>query len=234
MDLEVDGAWARMRQHFEDIADPADAEVLETLEQDFRDRAQEMGAQAYLAWLEDHLSNAVRIGVRQVLPVDSLTPVLDRFYGEHVESLEAKPHLTHVPLYSLPAAVGKLGEDMESAEKDWVRAPEGMEGMRLGGPDLFVTHVAGRSMEPRIPNGSLNLSCPHPVGSRQVKIQLIQRFGVSDETARYTVKCYTSNKVLTGEHEWRHEQIRLEPLNPEFETWPQDFAVVAEWLSVIE
>ena len=31
--------------------------------------------------------------------------------------------------------------------------------------------------------------------------------------------------------------IRLEPLNPEFEAWevgPEDFAVVAEWLRVIE
>jgi hypothetical protein len=58
-----------------------------------------------------------------------------------------------------------------------------------------------------------------------------------DETARYTVKRYTSKKVSTGEDEWHHEQVRLEPLNPEFEPWdvePQDFAVVAEWLRVIE
>jgi hypothetical protein len=113
--------------------------------------------------------------------------------------------------------------------------------MRLG-PELFVAHVVGRSMEPRIPDGSLNLFRLHPVGSRQGKILLIQRFGVLDETARYTVKRYTSKKVSTGEGEgedaeWRHEQIRLEPLNPEFEPWdaePEDFAVVAEWLRVIE
>jgi hypothetical protein len=66
---------------------------------------------------------------------------------------------------------------------------------------------------------------------------LIQRFGVTDDTARYTVKKYTSRKVFSGEDEWRHERIRLEPLNPEYEAWdvePQDFAVVAEWLRVIE
>ena len=141
--------------------------------------------------------------------------------------------MTHVPLYTLRAAAGKLGEEMESVEEDWVRAPEGM---RLD-PSLFAAHVVGRSMEPRIPDGSLNLFRFHPVGSRQGKIVLVERFGAFDETARYTVKRYTSQKVQTGEEEWRHERIRLEPLNPEFEPWdaePQDFAVVAEWLRVIE
>jgi len=95
----------------------------------------------------------------------------------------------------------------------------------------------GRSMEPRIPDGSLNLFRLNPVGSRQGKILLIERFGVLDDTARYTVKKYTSRKVYRGEDEWQHEQIRLEPLNPEFEAWdvdPEGFAVVAEWLRVIE
>ena len=68
--------------------------------------------------------------------------------------------------------------------------------MRLR-PELFVAHVVGRSMEPRIPDGSLNLFRLHPAGSRQGKILLIQRFGVMDETARYTVKHYTSRKVAT-------------------------------------
>jgi hypothetical protein len=92
-------------------------------------------------------------------------------------------------------------------------------------------------MEPRIPDGSLNLFRLHPAGSRQNKILLIQRFGVTDETARYTVKKYTSRKTYSGEDEWHHERIRLEPLNPEYEAWdvePRDFAVVAEWLRVIE
>jgi hypothetical protein len=60
---------------------------------------------------------------------------------------------------------------------------------------------------------------------------------VVDQTARYTIKRYTSRKVAAGQDEWRHEQIRLEPLNPEFEAWdadPEGFAVVAEWLRVID
>jgi phage repressor protein C with HTH and peptisase S24 domain len=159
--------------------------------------------------------------------------VLDRLYQDHVEAVPVKPFRTHLPLYSFRAAAGGLSEEMESAVEDWVPAPEGMQ----LSPDLFVGHVAGRSMEPRIPDGSLNLFRLHPAGSRQGKILLIERFGVLDETARYTIKRYTSRKVYRSEDEWQHENVRLEPLNPEFEAWdvePEGFAVVAEWLRVIE
>jgi len=161
------------------------------------DRAAEMGAERYLLWLEDSLSNAVRVSERQTVAVDSFTRVLDQLYSKHVETVNVAPYVTHVPLFSLRAAAGQLGEDMPSAEEDWVRAPEGM---RLGA-DMFVAHVVGRSMEPRIPDGSLNLFRFRPVGSRQGKILLIQRLGTLDETARYTVKRYTSKKVETGEEE---------------------------------
>lgn len=233
LDTAGNRCWVRMRQHYEDLADPEDAEVLEALEEEMREHAREMGAERYLLWLEDSLSNSVRVSERQTIAVDSFTRVLDRLYSEHVETVTVQPYVTHVPLFSLRAAAGQLGEDMPAAEEDWVRAPEGM---RLG-PDLFVAHVVGRSMEPRIPDGSLNLFRFRPVGSRQGKILLIQRFGALDDTARYTVKRYTSTKVETGEDQWQHGQIRLEPLNPEFEAWdvePQDFAVVAEWLRVID
>jgi SOS-response transcriptional repressor LexA len=233
LDATGDRFWVRMRQNFENVADPEDAEVLEALEDDIRQRGAELGPTAYLALLEDSLSNAVCLSERHAVPVDSFTRVLDRLYAENVEAVEVKPYVTHLPLYSLRAAAGKLGEEMESVEEDWMRAPEGM---KLDSR-LFVAHVVGRSMEPRIPDGSLNLFRFHPAGSRQGKILLIEKFGVVDETARYTVKRYTSEKIATGEDEWRHQRIRLEPLNPEFEAWevgPQDFAVVAEWLRVIE
>ena len=233
MDPASDRLWVRLRPSYDQMADPEDGEVLEALEGEICARAAEMGAQAYLASLEDSLSNAVRISERHAVLVDSFTRVIDRLYAEHVEPLEVKPFVTHVPLYTLRAAAGRLGEEMESAEEDWIRGPAGM---RLD-ENLFAAHVVGRSMEPRIPDGSLNLFRFHPVGSRQGKILLVERFGAFEETARYTVKRYNSQKVQTAEDEWRHERIRLEPLNPEFEAWdaaPQDFAVVAEWLRVIE
>jgi phage repressor protein C with HTH and peptisase S24 domain len=233
IDPESGRGWVRMRERYADLAEPEDAEVLEAIEDDLRVRMDEMGAERLLESLEDSLSNVLRAGDRQSVAVDAFTRVLDRLFEEHVEKIEVQPFRTHVPLFGLRAAAGRLGEEMASEAEDWVRAPAGM---RLA-PDLFVAHVVGRSMEPRIPDGSLNLFRYNPVGSRQGKILLIQRFGAVDETARYTIKRYTSKKVESAEGEWRHERIRLEPLNPEFEAWdvdPEGFAVVAEWLRVIE
>jgi phage repressor protein C with HTH and peptisase S24 domain len=225
--------WLRIRRGYDGLAEPEDVEVLEAIEEDILAQASEMGAAAFLESLEDSLSNVVRVSERQSIEVDAFSRVADRLFDQHVEKIAVNQYRTHVPLYSLRAAAGSLGEEMPSEAEDWVRAPEGM---RLD-PGMFVAHVVGRSMEPRIPDGSLNLFRLHPVGSRQNKILLIQRFGVTDESARYTIKKYTSKKVSTGEDEWHHERIRLEPLNPEFEAWdvePQDFAVVAEWLRVLE
>jgi len=233
MDGGADRSWVRLRSSFRSLADPDDADVLEALEEDMRERAQEMGAEAYLSWLEDGISNVVRMSERRTVRVDSFTRVLESLYEEHIEPVEKRPFQTHLPLYSLRAAAGHLGEEMQSEPEDLVPAPEEM---RLG-EDLFLAHVVGRSMEPRIPDGSLNVFRRNGVGSRQGEILLLERFDVLDETARYTVKRYTSRKKEIGEDQWRHEQIRLEPLNPEFEPWdvePQEFAVVAEWLRVIE
>jgi SOS-response transcriptional repressor LexA len=233
IDLDTGRPWFRMRRDFSSLADPEDAEVFEAIEDHIRQCLSESGAEAFLNSLEDTLSNALRVSERQAVSVDAFSRVLDRLYREHVEDIAVARFATHVPLFSLRAAAGGLGDEMLSEAEDWVPAPEGM---RVS-PDLFVAHVEGRSMEPRIPDGSLNLFRLHPAGSRQGKILLIERFGVLDASARYTIKRYTSRKTATSEDEWRHEQIRLEPLNPEFEPWdvdPEGFAVVAEWLRVIE
>jgi phage repressor protein C with HTH and peptisase S24 domain len=232
VDPSTDRGWVRFRREFDELTD--DTEVLDALEEDLRAKIAENGAEALLASLEDSLSGALRIGERQAIEVDAFTRVVERLYQEHVGDVEVQEFRTHVPLFTLRAAAGSLGEEMQVEAEEWVPAPEGM---RLD-QGLFAAHVVGRSMEPRIPNGSLNLFRLNPVGSRQGKILLIERFGIADQSARYTVKRYTSRKRRNEiEDTWEHEQIRLEPLNPEFEPWdvePQDFAVVAEWLRVIE
>ncbi len=233
IDLDTGRPWFRMRRDFHAIADSEDAEVLEAVEDHIRQCLAESGAETFLNSLEDTLSNSLRVSQRQAVAVDAFSRVLDRLYREHVEDMAVERFGTHLPLFSLRAAAGGLGDEMLSEAEDWVPAPEGMH----LSPDLFVAHVEGQSMEPRIPHGSLNLFRLHPAGSRQGKILLIERLGVLDETARYTIKRYTSRKVYRGEDEWQHEQVRLEPLNPEFEPWdvdPEGFAVVAEWLRVIE
>jgi len=158
-------------------------------------------------------------------------------YAEHVEgageSGEPRPFVTHLPLYSLQAAATKFGEDREVESEGWVKAPARL---RLT-PYMFVARVAGRSMEPRIPDGSLCIFRAGVVGSRQGKLVLVERFGATDTSARYTIKKYTSKKSHTGNEHWTHTSVRLEPLNPEFEGFELkegEARVIAEFVTVLE
>ena len=232
VDSTTGRGWLKLREQFDDIAGPEDAEVFAALDADLRERMAEEGAEPLLQWMEDTLSNVLRIGDRREVNAESFTRSLAQLYEEHVEPIEVRRFETHLPLYTLRAAAGRLGEEMPVEAEDWVPAPAGI---KLDS-SLFVAHVVGRSMEPRIPDGSLNLFRFNPVGSRQGKIVLVERYGVTDDTARYTVKRYASEKRQQGD-DWEHTRIRLEPLNPEYDAWnvdPEGFAVVAEWLRVIE
>src|SRR5947209_5023053 len=122
VDPSSDRGWVRFRADFESFEDP---EVFEHLQEHIGQLLSEGGAEALLASLEDSLSNAIRIGERQAVEVDAFTRVLDRLYSEHVQAVAVRPFETHLPLFSLRAAAGALGEEMESAAEDWVRAPEG-------------------------------------------------------------------------------------------------------------
>ncbi|HEY9140037.1 MAG TPA: hypothetical protein VIN93_04055, partial [Bryobacteraceae bacterium] len=141
IDPATDRGWVKLRGRYDDFAAAEDAEVLEAVEADLRDKLAEMGGEACLASLEDSLSNVLRVGERQAVSVDAFSRVVERLYGEHVEPVAIERFSTHLPLYSLRAAAGRLGEEMESVEEDWVPAPAGV---RLT-PDLFVAHVVGRS-----------------------------------------------------------------------------------------
>jgi hypothetical protein len=55
----------------------------------------------------------------------------------------ARPFETHLPVYSLRAAAGKFGEGQEVVEEGWAKA----EGIGPLGPNMFVAHAVGRSME---------------------------------------------------------------------------------------
>jgi SOS-response transcriptional repressor LexA len=143
--------------------------------------------------------------------------------------------VTHLPLYSLQVAATKFGEDreVEVEAEGWVKAPEKL---RLT-PDMFVGRVVGRSMEPRIPEGSLCIFRRGVVGSRQGRLVLVERFGATDTSTRYTIKRYTSKKRRTGEEEWEHDEVRLEPLNREFEGFDLkegEARVIAEFVQVLE
>jgi SOS-response transcriptional repressor LexA len=220
----------RLRAHWEDLAGPEDAVYLAALERDFEDKIAELGPRRLLESWEDSLSNVLRVSQREAVPVDSFSRVADRIFERHVEKIAVQRFRTHLPLYTLRAAAGKFGADEEVEAEDWVRAPEGL---RLA-EGMFVVHVEGRSMEPRIPDGSLNIFRGPVVGSRQGKIVLVELIGLHE---RFTVKKYTSRKSAAGEDEWRHERVRLEPLNPEYEAFdltPEQIKyVVAEWIQTL-
>ena len=129
------------------------------------------------------LSNLLLITDREPLTVSNFQTALDRLFEEHVQRTEVIPFVTHVPFYSLRAAATKFGEDMEVEAEGWVRAPERLKLDR----NMFAARVVGRSMEPLIPDGSICLFHAGVTGSRQGKRLLIQRLGVSDSSAEFTV-----------------------------------------------
>jgi len=148
----------------------------------------------------------------------------------------ARPFETHLPVYSLRAAAGKFGEGQEVEEEGWVE----VSGMKLR-EGMFVAQVVGKSMEPRIPDGSYCVFRAPVQGSRQGKIVLVQHHGLHDpETGgRYTVKRYDSEKITDEAGGWRHARVTLSPLNPEYEPIvltpesEEDVQIVAEWLAVL-
>jgi len=232
-DAETGQVYPKIRADWDEIEDPEEAEWLKALDQDFKAKIREMGGDGFLQHIEDSLSNVLRLSGRTAVSVDDFERTLERLYEEHVAAEEAQPFVTHLPVYSLRAAATKFGEDREVEAEGWVKAPPRL---RLT-PDMFVAHVVGRSMEPRIPDGSLCVFRAGVVGSRQGKLVLVERYGTTETSARYTIKKYTSKKVQSSEGEWAHASVRLEPLNPEFEGFELkegEARVIAEFIQVLE
>ena len=208
----------RLYQRFRDDppADPEDAELLSLLPGDLEQKARELGGERLLAQFEDTLSNTLRLTDRRALAVRDFDAALERLYDEHVagfrrERAKVIPFVSHVPLYSLRAAAGRFGQDMEVEPEDWVMLPAGVR----PAPDLYAVHVTGHSMEPEIPDGSVAVFRFSPAGSRQGKRVLVWRRGASGEGGEFTVKVYESEKRVSSE-EWGHTRIRLKPLNPDY------------------
>jgi len=237
-DPATDRLYKKLRTDWSKLAEGDDVEVLEALDEDFDGKIAEMGGDKFLSSLEETLSNTLLISRREeVSVVSGFDSALHRLFEEHVQRTEIIPFVTHVPLYSLRAAATKFGEDMEVEQEGWAEAPS----RRKLDRNMFAAHVVGRSMEPLIKDGSLCLFRAGVVGSRQNKKLLIQIIGATDSSAAYTVKIYTSKKIATGDGEWQHVRIRLQPLNPEFEAMefsPEDehkqFRVVAEFVKVLK
>lgn len=145
-----------------------------------------------------------------------------------------------VPLVPLEAAAGAFGgpQTVLADDVEWAR----VDITRPVRPGMFLARVAGRSMEPRIPDGSLCLFQAPVTGTREGRDVLVELREASDpETGlRYTVKRYSSQKVPDADGGWAHSRVTLSPANPDFEPIVIDaaeegeLAVIAEFLEVVE
>jgi SOS-response transcriptional repressor LexA len=232
LDPATDRLWVRLRRDWDQLA-PDEAEVLSAIEYDLASKAREMGATQLLKYLEDTLSNAVQVTDRREILVDDFERALARLYREQVQST-VRPFVTHLPRYSLAVAAGKFLENQEVSADGWEEAPPDL---RLT-PELFVAKIVGRSMEPRIPDGSLCVFRRGVTGSRQGRLVLVEQMG-GGANDRYTVKRYASEKAQREDGSWSHAKITLQPLNPEFEAWTLDpeeekFRILAEFVRVLD
>jgi SOS-response transcriptional repressor LexA len=231
-DPSTDRLWVRLRRDWEDFV-PEEAEVLSAMEYDLLAKAQEMGATQLLGYLEDTLSNTLQVTDRRDVLVGDFERALGRLYRENVQAT-VRPFVTHLPRYSLAVAAGKFLENQEVSEEGWEETPSDL---RLT-PELFVARIVGRSMEPRIPDGSLCVFKQGVTGSRQGRLVLVEQLG-GGANDRYTVKRYASEKAQREDGTWSHERITLQPLNPEFEAWTLEaeeerFRIVAEFVRVLD
>lgn len=215
---------------FEDLEEEQ-ADILNELPADLRNKGQEMGGIQLLESLEDGLSHFLRIGDRtEIAYLGNAQAAVDRLFDKHVDAV-VRRFVTHLPLYSLRAAATKFGEGMESELESWIRVPENM---RIA-DGMFVARVVGRSMEPLIPDDSLCVFRAPVIGSRAGRRLLIEKIGEADFSARYTVKRYARRGKLVESAD-REGPIRLEPLNPEFEAFDlteDQFRVIAEFVRVL-
>lgn len=232
-DPETDSLGLRFRRDLESLLEDAeDLEVLRALGGDLTRKAREWGAGKLFDYLESNLSGAIRVTDREEVLVKDFGRALDRLYLKNVQS-NVLEFQTHLPKYTLRAAAGKFLENQEISEDGWVEAPTDL---RLS-TDMFVAEIAGRSMEPRIPDGSLCVFRHGVTGSRQGRLVLVENLETSGND-RYAVKRYESEKAESGD-EWKHERIRLISLNPEYPSWDLDadedkYRILAEFVSVLD
>lgn len=148
-------------------------------------------------------------------------------------------YVTCVPLIPLQIAAGTFGNPnpaLDESEWQWVK-PNSTHTPR---PGTFVAAVTGKSMEPKIPDGSYCLFASPVAGTRQGKIVLTQLHDATDpETGnRFTVKRYRSTKT-ENEDGWRHTKITLEPINSDYNSIElttddeNSVAVIAELIDVL-
>ena len=147
-------------------------------------------------------------------------------------------YIDFLPVFSMKAACGYFGDGEEVDTAGWMRA----DGLGKLNRNMFIVQASGNSMEPRIHDKDYCVFRANPAGSRQGKIVLVQHrdFYDPDYSGSYSIKKYESQKIYDDTGSWRHEVIRLEPLNHEYkpivisEESADEFRIVGEFIGVIK
>src|SRR5271167_2986064 len=84
-DRGADQLHIRLRRDWEKIA-PEEADLLSALESDLAAKSAEMGAARLFEYLEDTLSNTLRVTDRREMIVANFERAVGRLYREHVHS----------------------------------------------------------------------------------------------------------------------------------------------------
>jgi len=86
LDSVSGGLYFRVRDDWDRIADPDEAELLSHLSGDFQRRIEELGdsgGEGFLKTLEDQLSNILRLTERESIRVADMRGTLDRLFAEN-------------------------------------------------------------------------------------------------------------------------------------------------------
>ncbi len=217
-------------------------------------------------YILDLLKKIINVSIKTMRIVKNLPQIFeDKYQGVkpvHLQLVssddiaEAEKFVEYLPVYSLEAAASKFSGEEYVEQLGWKRVETGKSdtgvsdsaGKTINAPlklsrDMFIAKVAGKSMEPTIPDGSYCIFRFERGGSRNGKVVLVEssKFVADPETnQKFTVKRYKSEKeYLEEDGRWLHKKIILSPDNKDFddiviENAPAtDFKVVAEFVSVI-
>ena len=217
LDTDSDRLCCRFRRDFQEFAG-VEADWFNELPGYILQMSNELGGQKCLEWMESTLSNTLRISERKrVLIQKSATATVDVLYAKHIRPKVLR-FRTHLPQYSLEAAAGKFGRQMNVEPEGWVEVRTDLPLTE----DMFVVHVEGHSMEPTIPDASLCVFRSIISGSWEGKVLLLEDYGESGGS-RHTVKlCRLSKSVDPngeGDVAWLHHRMTLESTNPAYQSW---------------
>ena len=172
------------------------------LADDLAQKAHEMGAEKLFEYLEDTLSGAIRITDREEVLVEDFDRTLGPAVSEErPEQRAGVPHAS-AALFAARPRPESFSKIRRSQQEGWIETPEDL---RLA-PDMFVAEIAGHSMEPRIPDGSLCVFRYGVVGiSQQGRLVLAEDLGRDRQQSLRREALPKQQDEY--EDEWQHRRI---------------------------